>query len=117
MVWSVTRAIGASAHGAWYGHSVLCLTVSRQLSPRKAVSPTPVYRKWRGVENQWLSTGERIVVFLISYQTSSRDENDLQHESGRESPPRTRCAPVHQRVPQARYPYNATCFSPLSLGA
>src|SRR5262252_3079889 len=39
MVWSVTRAIGASAHGAWYGHSVLCLTVSRQLSPRQAVSP------------------------------------------------------------------------------
>ena len=27
-------------HGAWYGHSVLCLTVSRQLSPRQAVSPT-----------------------------------------------------------------------------
>src|SRR5262249_13009754 len=41
MVWSVTRAIGASDHGVWYGHSVLCLTVSRLLSPRQAVSPTP----------------------------------------------------------------------------
>src|SRR5215510_12334636 len=41
MVWRVTRAIAASAHGAWYGHSVLCLTVSRQLSPRQAVSPMP----------------------------------------------------------------------------
>src|SRR5262249_45577609 len=40
MVWSVTSAIGASAHGSWYGNSVLCLTVSRQLSPRQAVSPT-----------------------------------------------------------------------------
>src|SRR5262245_4662682 len=41
MVWSVTRAISASDHGVWYGHSVLCLTVSRQLSPRQAVSPIP----------------------------------------------------------------------------
>src|SRR5438552_18893817 len=40
MVWSVTMAIGASAYGSWYGNSVLCLTVSRQLSPRQAVSPT-----------------------------------------------------------------------------
>src|SRR5262249_2415086 len=42
MVWSVTRAIGASAHGLWYGNSVLCLTVSRQLSPRQAVSPNTI---------------------------------------------------------------------------
>src|SRR5262249_48004894 len=39
MVWVVTRAIGASAYGSWYGNSVLYLTVSRQLSPRQAVSP------------------------------------------------------------------------------
>src|SRR5262245_57127347 len=42
MVWSVTRAIGASDHGVWYGNRMLCLTVSRQLSPRQAVSPTLV---------------------------------------------------------------------------
>jgi hypothetical protein len=29
MVWSVTRAIDASAHGEWYGSNRLCLTVSR----------------------------------------------------------------------------------------
>jgi len=53
--------------------------------------------------SRYHSKRERSLFFLMYYRKASRSEGDLQRESGRESLPRTRRAPVCPCVPQAQY--------------